>query len=174
MKNEKFVSTYLLIDHNDEKKIFTGRQISNSKEEIEALIRGYWLCSEVIWLKTDDGSAARKVALNGKATFSMYNMTSESSLELVYYEHGVGGTHYDFSIEEVINEPLEALDSSWKLKLRIKEPAGENFCSNFALKPEQQYIAGNAFYLTVSDDKLYIETDDAKNSERLVLVFSAA
>ena len=101
-KKENLIRTYL---ECDDKQIFTGRDIENSEEEIEELIKGYWMSEEL----GDDGYSR----------YSLY--TSPYQEEVEFYQRG--GDKINFQREDTIHEPLSDYDSSWYFVLKDMEDA---------------------------------------------------
>ena len=99
-KKENLIRTYL---ECDDKQIFTGRDIENSEEDIEELIKGYWGSEEL----GDDGYSR----------YSLYTSPYEEGTEL--YQRA--GEKIVLQRVDIIHEPLSDYDSSWYFILKDTE-----------------------------------------------------
>ncbi|MBQ6478159.1 MAG: hypothetical protein IJI44_02190 [Erysipelotrichaceae bacterium] len=96
-RDEDLIQTYLDVDGE---KIFTGREIENSDEEIAELIKGYW--------------GSEKLGDDGYSAYSLYTSPYDEEMEL--YQRG--GDRIVLQTKETVHEPLSAYDSSWYLILQ--------------------------------------------------------
>ena len=79
------IETYLLPDiDNDKKRIYTGKDIRNSDDEIMDLLRGYWRDKE-----------------------------DDAYLDLYRPELGLSYCNTDYVFKEIVHQNLDDLDSSW-------------------------------------------------------------
>ena len=79
------IETYLLPDiDNDEKRIYTGKEIGNTDEEIQELLRGFWNSDE-----------------NG------------TYLDMYRFEDGLSYMDEAYHLKKIVHENLNGLDSSW-------------------------------------------------------------
>ena len=102
-REEKLIRTYLDVDGD---RIFTGRDIENSDEEIAELIKGNWYSTEY----GEDGYSA----------YGLYTAPYDEEMDL----YRRGGDRTTLQDEEIIHEPLSAYDSSWHLILKDQNDPG--------------------------------------------------
>ncbi|MBR4461350.1 MAG: hypothetical protein IKS51_02060 [Erysipelotrichaceae bacterium] len=81
----RLIETYLLTDTDDESsRIYTGKEIDNTEEEIQELLRGFW-----------------------------DNKENGTYLNMYYFEDGLSYMGEDYSLKKIVHENLNDLDSSW-------------------------------------------------------------
>jgi len=93
-KEEQFLETYLDVDG---RKIYTGRQIENSEEEIELLLEGCW--------RSRDGQ------------YTFYNYSMDYPYEFLPKD----GEKIEYSIGQIIHEPYDDYDSSWYVEIKDED-----------------------------------------------------
>ena len=81
----RLMETYLLSDINDpEHRIYTGKDIINSDEEIQELLRGFW-----------------------------DNKQNGTYLNMYRFEDGLSVMGETYDLKEIVHDNLNDLDSSW-------------------------------------------------------------
>lgn len=135
-KEDKLIGTYLELD---DKKVFTGKTIENSDEEIYQLLNGYWVAQKEVTADKLTGSQEERIFDDKEYYYFDVENVINKIEEIEIKNVGLNEENKIYKAGEIVHETFEDYDCSWYLPIYNEDDVP------------------TTYYLILVGDKLYVE-----------------